>query len=157
VPTGARQWLHECSGVLAGGYLAVIDYVATREELITRGTAGWLRTYRGHERGGPPLADPGEQDITVDLPFEYLVHAAARVGFALEHTCTQAEWLADLGIGALIDDARAGWDARAAVGDLEAVRHRSRVSEAVALLDPAGLGAHRVLVFRAGQPAPSAG
>ena len=44
-------------------------------------------------------------------------------------------------------DARATWEARAHVGDLEAVRHRSRVTEAAALVDPAGLGAHRVLVF----------
>jgi SAM-dependent MidA family methyltransferase len=148
VPTGARQWLHECAGALARGYLAIVDYVATSEELLARGPAGWLRTYRGHERGGPPLADPGEQDITVDLPFEYLVHAAGRAGFALDRTSTQSEWLTELGVSALVDDARAGWDARAAVGDLEAIRHRSRVSEAAALLDPAGLGSHRVLVFR---------
>jgi SAM-dependent MidA family methyltransferase len=157
IPTGARQWLHECAGVLARGYLAIIDYVGTSEELLARGPTGWLRTYRGHERGGSPLANAGEQDITVDLPFEYIVHAAGRAGFALERTCTQAEWLAELGVGALVDDARAGWDARAAVGDLEAIRHRSRVSEAAALLDPAGLGAHRVLVFRAGRRALGAG
>jgi hypothetical protein len=45
--------------------------------------------------------------------------------------------------------ARAQWDERAHIGDLEAMRHRSRVTEAAALLDPAGLGAHRVFVFRA--------
>ncbi len=28
------------------------------------------------------------------------------------------------------------------------MKHRSRVTEASALTDPAGLGAHRVLVFR---------
>jgi hypothetical protein len=46
-----------------------------------------------------------------------------------------------------VADAREQWDARAHVGDLEALRHRSRVSEAAALVDRAGLGAHRVLVF----------
>jgi hypothetical protein len=46
-----------------------------------------------------------------------------------------------------VDRARATWEARAHVGDLEAVRQRSRVTEAAALVDPAGLGAHRVLVF----------
>ncbi len=60
---------------------------------------------------------------------------------------TQAEWLRGLGLDDLVADARREWDARAHVGDLEAVRHRSRVSEGAALADPAGLGAHRVLVF----------
>jgi hypothetical protein len=46
-----------------------------------------------------------------------------------------------------VSDARDAWDARAHIGDLEALRHRSRVSEGSALADPAGLGAHRVLDF----------
>ncbi|HEU5306279.1 MAG TPA: hypothetical protein VFW97_03045, partial [Acidimicrobiia bacterium] len=65
----------------------------------------------------------------------------------LERELTQAEWLTELGVDALVDDARRDWDARAHVGDLEAVRHRSRVTEGAALVDPTGLGAHRVLVF----------
>ncbi len=90
---------------------------------------------------------PGEQDITIDVPVEYLVHAAVRAGFRLELDTTQADWLTELGIEQLVADAREQWDARAHVGDLEALRHRSRVSEAAALVDRAGLGAHRVLVF----------
>jgi hypothetical protein len=62
----------------------------------------------------------------------------------------QADWLEGLGIAELVTEARAGWDARAHIGDLEAVRHRSRVSEAAALTDSAGLGAHQVLVFEVG-------
>ena len=75
------------------------------------------------------------------------MHAASRAGFQLTAAVTQAEWLSSLGIEALVDRARATWEARAHVGDLEAVRQRSRVTEAAALVDPAGLGAHRVLVF----------
>ncbi len=81
------------------------------------------------------------------MPREYLVHAAGRVGFHLERDITQADWLRELGIDDLVAEARDQWDARAHVGDLEAVRHRSRVTEGAALVDPAGLGAHRVLVF----------
>jgi SAM-dependent MidA family methyltransferase len=128
----------------------VIDYVATGAELVERGERGWLRTYREHRRGASPLVAPGQQDITADVPLEYLVHAASGAGLTLQHDCTQAEWLRELGIEELVTDAREQWDARAHIGDLEAVRHRSRVTEAAALLDPAGLGAHRVLVFRAG-------
>ena len=147
VPVGLPPWLHSCATVLRHGVLAVIDYAATSAELVERGESGWLRTYRNHDRGAPPLVDPGEQDITIDVPVEYLVHAAARVGFRLERVASQAEWLVDLGVDQLVAVARDEWDARAHVGDLDALRHRSRVTEAAALVDPAGLGAHRVLVF----------
>ena len=81
------------------------------------------------------------------MPLEYLVHAAARAGFRLQEDTTQAEWLQSLGADQLVAVAREAWDARAHVGDLDAVRHRSRVTEGAALTDPGGLGAHRVLVF----------
>ena len=110
----------------------------------TAGCARTATTSAGRRR----CVAPGEQDITIDLPVEYIVHAAKRAGFTLERDVSQAEWLQSLGIDALVDDARAAWQARAHIGDLEALRHRSRVSEADALLDPGGLGAHRVLVFR---------
>ena len=58
---------------------------------------------------------------------------------------TQAEWLRAHGIDELVEEGRAIWQERAAIGDLEAIRARSRVTEAEALLDPAGLGAFRVL------------
>ncbi len=147
VPTALVSWLHACAVALRSGRLVVVDYTATGAELVSRGESGWLRTYREHDRGVAPLAAPGAQDITFDVPREYLVHAAERAGFRLELDVTQAEWLHTLGLDDLVDDARREWDARAHVGDLEAVRHRSRVSEGAALVDPGGLGAHRVLVF----------
>ena len=90
------------------------------------------------------------QDITADVPVEYLVDVARRAGFQLVAHTSQAEWLRDLGVEPLADEARAAWDARAHIGDLEALTHRSRVTEAAALTDPAGLGAHRVFVFHRG-------
>ena len=59
----------------------------------------------------------------------------------------QATWLRGLGLDRLVADARDAWDARAHIGDLEALRHRSRVSEGPALTDATGLGAHRVFDF----------
>jgi SAM-dependent MidA family methyltransferase len=147
VPTTLVEWLRRCAAVLRSGRLVVVDYTATAAELTERGEQGWLRTYRGHERGALPLVDPGGQDITIDVPTEFLVHAAGRVGLQLERNLTQAEWLQELGIDELVVDARREWDARAHVGDLDAVRHRSRVTEGAALVDPTGLGAHHVLVF----------
>jgi NADH dehydrogenase [ubiquinone] 1 alpha subcomplex assembly factor 7 len=150
VPTGTRAWLRDAARAIHRGHLVIVDYVATAAELVERGADGWLRTYRDHARGASPLVAAGEQDITHDVPVEYLVHAAERAGWSLVEQITQADWLATLGIDALVDDARAAWQARAHVGDLEALRHRSRVTEAAALVDPTGLGAHQVLVFRRG-------
>ncbi len=147
VPVALVEWLRACAVAVRRGRLVVVDYVATGSELVARGQPGWLRTYRGHDRGVTPLATPGEQDLTIDVPLEYLVHAAERVGFHLERDITQADWLHELGIDDLVAEARDQWDARVHVGDLEAVRHRSRVTEGAALVDRAGLGAHRVLVF----------
>jgi SAM-dependent MidA family methyltransferase len=148
VPVGLVEWLRGCAAAVRRGRLVVVDYVATGQELVERGEAGWLRTYREHGRGVTALDAPGEQDLTIDVPLEYLVHAAERVGFHLERDLTQDAWLRELGIDDLVAEAREHWDARAHVGDLEAVRHRSRVTEGSALVDPSGLGAHRVLVFR---------
>ena len=39
------------------------------------------------------------------------------------------------------------WRARAAIGDLAAMKARARIREAEALLDPDGLGAFRVVTW----------
>lgn len=150
IPTAFPAWLRRSALALHRGVLVVIDYCASAAELAERGRDGWLRTYRDHGRGASPLEAVGDQDLTVDVPLEYVVHAADRAGFRLQADLTQAEWLQELGIDELVDEARSQWDARAGVGDLAAMRHRSRVSEATALTDLGGLGAHRVLVFAAG-------
>ena len=58
---------------------------------------------------------------------------------------TQAEFLKEHGIDALAGEARAAWHRRAHIGDLEALKSRSRVHEADALCDPSGLGGFAVL------------
>jgi NADH dehydrogenase [ubiquinone] 1 alpha subcomplex assembly factor 7 len=58
---------------------------------------------------------------------------------------SQADWLRAWGIDALLAEARAEWSERAHVGDLAALRARSRVTESDALLDTSGLGGFRAL------------
>jgi SAM-dependent MidA family methyltransferase len=154
VPVGTRvpvqrdveMWIDDCAARLHRGVVLVLDYAVELDELVARG-GDWLRTYRGHERGIEPLAVPGEQDITVDVLLPTLRRAAARAGLTIATEASQADWLRSLGIDALVDEGRAAWEAGAARGDLEALAGRSRVTEAAALTDPAGLGAHRVLVL----------
>jgi len=144
IPRGMHDWWLECEAVVRRGFVLAVDYATSITEL---GTRPWLRTYRDHSLGTDPLDAPGEQDITADVVVEQLVAASP---FPLVHTDLQRDWLAALGIEDLVAEGRRTWEAGAARGDLEALAGRSRVTEAAALADPAGLGAHRVTLFGAG-------
>ena len=119
--------------MLEQGRVVVVDYADTTRRPGPAALAGWLRTYRRHQPGGPPLEQPGDQDITSVVAVDQL--AAVRPPVSDR---SQADWLAAHGIDALVDEARAAWRARAAIGDLDAMKARSRVHEADALRDPDG-------------------
>jgi len=146
VPIALFDWLRAAAAMLRRGVIAVVDYAAPVEELAERGQDGWLRTYRGQHRGGSPLDTPGSQDITADIPVEALRRAATAAGLSVVDETTQAGWLRSLGVDGLVEEARAAWHGRTAT-DLAAIAARSRVHEADALLDPSGLGAHRVTIL----------
>ena len=142
-PAGARVPVQRAAGewVAAAQRLAprvvVIDYADTTPALARRPWTDWVRTYRGHSRGTHPLADLGGQDITCEVAVDQLPPATANR--------SQAEFLRSFGIDELAAEARQAWHERAHIGDLQALRARSRVHEAAALTDEAGLGAFRVL------------
>jgi len=144
IPRGLQEWWRECERVVHDGFVLVVDYATTLAELSGR---PWLRTYRQHARGAGPLDDPGDQDITADVVLEQLETTAP---FPRLRTDRQADWLRALGLDDLVEEGRKAWDAGAAEGGLEALTGRSRASEAAALIDPAGLGAHQVVLFGAG-------
>ncbi|MEI2655030.1 MAG: SAM-dependent methyltransferase [Microthrixaceae bacterium] len=130
----ASAWVGTAVDRLGRGRVLVIDYgVELTAELVGR---EWLRTYRSHDRGGDPFQAPGRTDITYDVPFDQLPSGANLV--------TQAEFLRRWGIDDLVDEGRRIWQERAHLGDLAAIRARSRVTEAEALLDEGGLGAFLV-------------
>lgn len=150
VQSGIATWLDECARSLKRGYVVVLDYADEAAGLTARGPDSWLRTYRGHRRGRSPFDDPGSQDITADVVLSTLRSAARHEGFEVVAEMTQAEWLDRLGVDALVEEGRAVWEERAAIGDLEALKGRSRINEAEALLHPAGLGAHKVVILSRG-------
>ncbi len=144
LPHAAVAWIGEARAAVAstGGRVVAVDYGASMAELAGR-EGQWLRTYRDHERGIDPLAFAGTCDITGDVGLDFVgrVHHPATVS-------TQADFLRQHGIEVLMNDARAVWTDRAAIGDLAAVSARSRVGEGEALLDPTGLGAFVVMEWR---------
>ena len=137
----AHRWVVQARSLVRSGSVVAIDYcVPTTAELAGRPWREWLRTYRGHERGAHYLADPGRQDITTEVAVDQLPPPDA--------VRSQAQWLQLHGIGDLVEAGKQYWAEHAARPDLAAMRMRSRVSEAEALLDPDGLGAFSVLEWR---------
>lgn len=137
VQTAAAEFVRMAIDSLERGRVVAFDYTTTTAEMRRRPYTEWLRTYRGHERGGHPLDDPGHHDITADVALDQLPPPAAR--------STQADFLRRHGIDELVDEGRRVWRERAPSPDLAALTMRSRVREAEALCDTAGLGAFDVL------------
>ena len=149
VQRAVRRWVAEAHRVVGTGRIVAFDYGAETPELAGRASLsddpaaglGWLRTHRDHDGGAWWLADPGSCDITADVALDQ-VQADHRAD-----VCAQADFLRTHGVGELVAEGRASWSERASVGDLAALRARSRTREAEALLDPAGMGAFNVLVW----------
>ena len=141
----AGRWLADAIGLLDRGRVVALDYAADTASLAARPWREWVRTYRGHERGGDPLADPGTQDVTCEVAVDQLARIRPPVADR-----SQADFLAAFGIDELVEEGKRVWQERAHLGDLAAIKARSRVTEAEALLDPAGLGAFRVLEWAVG-------
>ena len=136
----AATWVRRAVETIVRGRVVLVDYADESPSLASRPWREWLRTYRNQARGAGPLDDVGMQDITCEVAIDQLPPGHA--------DRPQAVWLRDLGVDDLAAAARAAWEERAHIGDLEAVRSRSRVGEADALTDPSGLGAFRVLEWQ---------
>jgi SAM-dependent MidA family methyltransferase len=136
----AQQWVASALSIIERGRLVVVDYADATANMATRAPWEWVRTYRGHMRGDDPLTDLGLQDVTCEVAVDQL--DAVR---PITADRSQADFLRAHGIDELVTAARSQWEAAAAAPTVDALKARSRVSEAAALTDPTGLGAFRVL------------
>jgi SAM-dependent MidA family methyltransferase len=137
----AAAWVAEARDLVGSGSVVVVDYCSpTTADLAARPWREWLRTYRGHERGGHYLVEPGSQDITTEVAIDQLPEP--------DVLRTQSQWLRLHSIDELVAEGKRHWAEHAARPDLAAMTMRSRISEAEALLDPSGLGAFTVLEWR---------
>jgi SAM-dependent MidA family methyltransferase len=143
----AADWLRAALAPLRHGRVVVIDYASATPDLASRPWTEWVRTYRANGPGALPLEDVGLQDITCEVALDQLT--AVRTP---DHDQSQAAFLRAHGIDELADAARRKWQARAHVGDLTALKEKSRITEAAALTDPSGLGAFRVVEWVVSNP-----
>jgi SAM-dependent MidA family methyltransferase len=136
----AAEWVRRAATTLTAGSVLAFDYVSERTaDLAAEPWRNWLRTYRGQQRGAHYLAAPGSQDITAQVALDQLPQPAAVVA--------QRDFLTRWGIDDLVDEGRRAWATAAAAPTVAALAMRSRVREAEALTDPAGLGAFSALTW----------
>ena len=117
---------------------------ATTAELAARPPEEWLRTYRGHDRGGASARRPrqpghhlrGRPSTSSPASPNRAASGPRPTGCAPRASTTWST------------RADASGPSGPPLGDLVAIRGRSRVGEAEALTDPGGLGAFTVLEWR---------
>ena len=137
----AAAFVDDARRLVRRGSVLVIDYGTPITAMLAgRPYRDWLRTYRGNERGEHYLSAVGLQDITIEVPIDQLPEP--------DNVRSQAQFLQLWGIDDLVAEGKRIWDEQAARPGLEAMKMRSRVSEAEALLDPAGLGGFLVAEWR---------
>lgn len=136
---GAQIWVAKVMERLEVGRLVVLDYCTPETaDLVEIPWRSWLRTYRQQERGVHYLRDVGLQDITTQVCLDQL-------GLTVAHVSTQRDFLLRHGIDDLVDEGRRYWEEHRSSPDLRAMAMRSRVREAEALCDMAGLGGFAVI------------
>ncbi len=144
VHTAATRWLSDALGAVSHGSVLLIDYCSsTTAEVASMPWREWLRTYVQQQRGVHYLKNVGAQDITTQVCIDQLT--SVREPDAVR---TQSQFLQLWGISDLVEEGRAKWTESAAAPTLDAIKMRSRITEAEALLDPTGLGNFMVLEWR---------
>jgi SAM-dependent MidA family methyltransferase len=139
VSPGAAAWMAEVADRIERGYVLLIDYGYPAAELYAdHRLAGLLRVYDQHTVSDNPYGAPGEQDITAHVDFSALIAAGKSRGLDLVGLTTQADFLADAGLGDFLVSLQQEPDV--------AVEEYYRAQAAVfRLIDPGGLGRFRVL------------
>lgn len=147
LPDGARLdvspasigWISALAAGLARGYALIIDYGYPAAELyLGHRLEGTVRGYREHTVTDDPFVAIGDQDLTAHVDFSALGAAAERAGLTIAGLTTQADALAQIGLGERLVQLQREPDV--------AVDEYYRAQAAVfRLIDPAGLGRFRVL------------
>lgn len=144
-----ERWVADVARELERGYVLVFDYgyPAAQRYDADRFPRGTLKTYQGHAVGDDPFQAVGEQDITAHVDFTALERAGRQHGLAVLGLTTQAEFLANAGIGELLVELQSRPETT-----LEG--YLAARAAAMHLIDPGGMGRFWVMVL--GTRVPSA-
>jgi SAM-dependent MidA family methyltransferase len=139
VSPAAAAWISEVAARIERGYALVVDYGYPAAELYAaHRLESTVRAYRGHTVTDDPYLAPGEQDLTAHVDFSALARAAVRAGMTQAGLVSQADFLANAGLGDLLVRLQQEPDL--------AVDEYYRAQAAVfRLIDPGGMGRFRVL------------
>jgi SAM-dependent MidA family methyltransferase len=98
-------WLRAVAASMTQGYVLLIDYGYTRREFYhAERRKGTLICHFRHRAFVDPYLLPGLQDITANVDFSAVAHAAIDAGFDLAGYTTQAHFLIDTGLDELLSE-----------------------------------------------------
>jgi len=106
----AERWMQRIAAAVPRGFVVIVDYGYTREELLAGRRRGTIMCYRQHSASDNPYEAPGEQDITAHVNFTALRAAGEQAGLECLRLVTQSQFL--MGIGEETQFADAFEDAR---------------------------------------------
>lgn len=122
-------WVNALSSCLESGYLVLIDYGYTRREYYhAERSEGTLINHFRHRVFSDPYLLPGLQDITANVDFTALAQAGVAAGLQLAGYTTQAHFLIDNGLQALLDGSDAD-DVRNHLALMQGVKRLTLPSE----------------------------
>jgi SAM-dependent MidA family methyltransferase len=140
------DWIADATAPLARGDLLLIDYGHSAAELYRPGRGTTLRAYHRHRVHDDPFVAIGRQDLTAHVDLTAVERAATGAGLQPLGRTTQAQFLADLGLGELL----VGLQGESTTTLEDYLAARSAVAR---MLDPRATGAFDVLAFGRGLPA----
>jgi SAM-dependent MidA family methyltransferase len=147
VDLALEGWLDDVAAVLARGYVLVIDYGHPADRLYSAGRGGGtLRAYHGHTAHDDAFRFVGRQDLTAHVDLTALEARASERSLVPLARTTQARFLVDAGLEAILEKERA----RADVDPAAYVALRAAIPR---LLDPRALGGFHVVLLGRDVPA----
>lgn len=154
LPVGARlevspataNWTRELARRLERGYALIVDYGYLATELYSGSRLqGTLRVHTKHRVTDNPYDAVGTRDITAHVDFTLIETVARESGMSPIGLTTQADFLANAGLGELLVRLRN----EPGIAIEEYYRAQAAVFR---LIDPAGMGRFRVLGLAKGAP-----
>ena len=132
VPLEAQHQMQRVTEQVERGFVVIIDYGYTQQELLAGRHRGTIMTYRQHSASPNPYEAPGEQDITAHVNFTALAAVAKQSGMKVERLLTQSQFLMGIGEDNQFADA---------FEDCKLPQERAKVAlQLKHLVTPAGMG-----------------